>query len=78
MQHHQETIQITKEVRDDCIIYYLPCRNPKKVLVVTDYTHSLDNLIIEEVPTSKIKPPQATFMQMNTKLTLEKLLPTTK
>jgi len=78
MQHHQETIQITKEVRDDCIVYYLPCRNPKKVLVVTDHAQSLDSLSIEEVPTSKIPIPQATFMQMNTKLTLEKLLPPTK
>lgn len=67
----QQLIQISTEVEEKYTKYYLPFRNPKKVIVVTDYKDSLDSLLIEEVLLSSVKIPYDTWKMIQTKLTLD-------
>ena len=66
-----QIVQISAEVEEKYTKYYLPSRNPKKVIVVTDHKDSLDSLLIEEVLLSSIKIPYDTWKMTWTKLTLD-------
>lgn len=68
-----QIVQISMKIEDKQITYYLPSRNPKKVIVVTDCKDSIDSLEIREVLLSTVQIPTDTWSMINTRQTLDKL-----